>query len=96
MLPPKDVEEWVVVTFNFQPLLTRLGLSDTSLSDVNVETGRDEGDGQLVADGAQQVSGVKVRQLYKAGTRGQIYDVACLATLSNGERRRLWDRLPVA
>ena len=94
MLPPKDVEETITVEFDFTDLVQDLGLGDVNLGSPVVETGRDSGDGQLVA-GTPQIAGLTLFQPYSGGTRHVTYEVACSATFSNGERRRISDFLLV-
>lgn len=94
MLPPKDVGETVKVSFDFAEMVADLGLADVELIDPEVETGRDAGDGELV-EGAVSTSGLIVTQTYTGGTRKVTYEVACYATFSNGERRRIHDFLQV-
>lgn len=94
MLPPKDVGETISVVFDFADTVADLGLSDVTLINPVVETARDAGDDALV-EGSTTILGLVVTQIYSGGTRHVTYEVACYATFSTGERRRLSDFLQV-
>lgn len=94
-MDPKDPEETVLVEFDFTDLVDDLGLDDTVLINPVIEIARDSGDGALVAVGTPQINGLIIQQLYSGGTRGINYDMACFASFSNGERRRIADQMLV-
>lgn len=95
MMFPKDPDAKISVLFDFTDVVANLGLDDTELGDPQIVIGRDGGDAALVAEGPPVVAGLTVTQLYSGGTRHMTYDMACFATLSTGERRRIADFLMV-
>lgn len=61
------------------------------IASISVEVARDYGDSALTQTGspALSLSSMTVTQKLDGGTPGAVYDIACLATLADGERRRM-------
>lgn len=94
MLPDKYAEETIILTFDFAATVAKMGIADTTLISPLVTLPAAVGEGSLT-NVSQLAIGLQMRVLVSGGERGAKYHPACLATFSNGERRKLTDALLV-
>lgn len=93
MLPTKDPEEFVNVTFDFTALSKKLNATIASFS---IEKQQVLGSSNSLVIVKSSLNANVVTVQFSGGLSGEQYSLACLATFSNTEIRKLQDILPIS